>query len=643
MQDVSCHIDVASDTDNADLPCRKATYRAPAAPIILPSTSKACSRQAALIYFPGALVDAAHYVPLSHAIQSQLETAGISLHVALTPSAQSPALKSTQDCISASLSGVEAALEALKETCGFDGPAAQLIFGGHSMGATLALHAAFSDPASSTQPPLATPRCRCILSHASYTPPPYRTLKCIQAAPIADILGDRDGVIRLSSIAPVQDEIDAIVPEPSGRARVAPVAILPGVNHASFANSQTTAYAAPRDLPATVSAAAATAAIAKASAEFIGMTDPDAPAAAVHAAASFFEHSTQHARDNYFDVYRNALARDMAGDTCRGLQEVLLGLQPCMGLPLSPRNPEDTGFSSEQVAVLQPRAWNTEPPLDPDTPSNEYDWPFLSCKPKLFVEGGTEGAGEGAEAAPPRGRVQPWPQSSLALRGAPDGWLASIPCAPTKLRCKLKSGHAVGTALASGVGAYPGGPTYSDGPASEPPAPGAAAAGPPPASGGGGGMPEGMRERQRAEAERLDPFTAARMNEHVVRSVLSALPEAVRERYERSPRRLAFGPDVHTERPPEWAASELSFVDLLEGSADKGGWQPGAGEGRVVLQSRRAATAPGETRFSGMLYCTVISEAQAFDYIMYESQKRPGVEVDAQGVLVSHPAAAVDE
>ena len=59
----------------------------------------------------------------------------------------------------------------------------------------------------------------------------------------------------------------------------------------------------------------------------------------------------------------------------------------------------------------------------------------------------------------------------------------------------------------------------------------------------------------------------------------------------------------------------------------------------MVLQSPCVVGPPGDRA----VCCTVISEAQAFEYIMYESQKGPGVEVDGEGVLArsrAPPAAA---
>eukprot|EP00892_Ulva_mutabilis_P001153 jgi/Ulvmu1/11038/UM007_0219.1 len=624
-----------------------------AKPVTLPSSGASCSREAALIYFPGALIEPESYIPLLRAIQSRLEQAGVALHaVAQSPdiptASLGPGAEGQKELSSHML---ETALGTLRTSCGFEGTPDKLIFAGHSFGSYLATAAAFSDPSFADGvgglTPIKQPRCRALLSHGTCTPPDHVSFQNLQAVPVAEILGERDGLIRLCNVVRAQSDTDLCVPTPADRARIAPVAILPNVNHASFSNGSTNPYAAARDLPATAPLAATTAAIADASAQFIIATDPGANAAAARAAVSFFERSTRSAREDFFDVYREALARDTRGDTCREAQELVLGMKSCMGPPIAPPKAEDFGFSEERVTVAQPCTWKTVPPEDPDTPFFEHDAPFLVSKPKLFEEGGAaDGGAGGGEGGSVRElsvrRLQVWPQSSLALRAA--SAVPSTPGAPMKLRCKLKSGHAVAAALAAGIGISPGGPAGEVAGDS-----GSATAAPrQPATGSRKvwGKPRTMepdfRKALEEERERLDPFMAARINEHIVRSVLSRLPQHVQDMYACSPRRLAFGPDMHELMAPKWAALELSFVDLLSDKQELSGsaeWQPGPGEGRVVLRSPRSGSLIGDTRFNGMLYCTVISEAQAFEYIMYESQKGEGVEVDTEGVLVAKPAA----
>lgn len=45
----------------------------------------------------------------------------------------------------------------------------------------------------------------------------------------------------------------------------------------------------------------------------------------------------------------------------------------------------------------------------------------------------------------------------------------------------------------------------------------------------------------------------------------------------------------------------------------------------VQVQSPCAASSPGPGRFNGMFYCTLLSKAQAFEYILYGSQRGAGI------------------
>ena len=566
--------------------------------ILLPSTSGAGAREAALIYYPGALVDPKHYVNLCGVIQTKLQEAGVAMHVAIPPCPPfTAAMFTPEGQITAGTSMLHAALDALLTNCGFKGSPDQVFLAGHSHGGVLASAAAFAghDPDAAAAPP-----CRSIAMHGAYITPSFNTRHALTAVPVAEILGRRDGLIRLNNIAMHHVALEENIPDAVDRARIAPVAILPGASHTSFSDGASTVYVAPKDLPPTQAVAAATDDIAAATARFILATYPYADKGAAASAAAALAESTQHADRAYFDVYRDALARDKTGATCRTLQQLLLGLVPFMELPGSACCPEGEGFGDGAVTVKQPHALTALPPAsgDGDEATEALGTAeFAECEAELLCREGTSGSEGGAAG------VEVVPVSCVSMRGPDTPPLTSQPWAPTGLRLKLRSRRCVAAALA--------------------------------AAGGGRGGQTTAHE----ETERLDPFTVARMNEHVVRSVLSTLPEEVRELYQRSPRRLAFGPDVCLATAEEWRAAELSFVDLLEVPGEGGGWQPGEEEGRVVLQSPCVVGPPGD----GAVCCTVISEAQAFEYIMYESQKGPGVEVDGEGVLARGrvpPAAA---
>jgi len=182
-----------------------------------------------------------------------------------------------------------------------------------------------------------------------------------------------------------------------------------------------------------------------------------------------------------------------------------------------------------------------------------------------------------------------------------------------------------------------------------------------------------------------DLYRCARMNAAVVAGVLRKLPHHTRELYHTSPLRLCFGEDIQMGSAAEAAAAELAFEPLAAdcgppipvqrggaadgasdaacdapaahacstagqaeveclgkkgtclGSAERLEGESAAGGGGMRVRSPVHVSRGGDAGEGGVLTCTVMSEAQAFEYILYGSQ-RGAEERVAEGCVLARAA-----
>jgi hypothetical protein len=260
--------------------------------------------------------------------------------------------------------------------------------------------------------------------------------------------------------------------------------------------------------------------------------------------------------------------------------------------------------------------------------------------------------GDGAQQA-----VDVWPQAALQER-EPFFGMMSCPAAPSKLRCKLKTRRAVALALQRGVGVSRGAADASGGTAAHSP--------------GGGGTcgttaqqhtapaqeivdPDAAQQHAAAHmapaqedmgpdaapqhaAARMDPRAVAKLNERTLQWVLQQLPAAVQRRYAASARRLEVAADeVVQGGAAEWAARELLFEGVPEASGKS--LCATVRLRAVRLTSPTCYTPPGPACSDGVFCCTPLTAAQAFEYIIYDSQRGAVVTAEALQSLVPPPRA----
>eukprot|EP00892_Ulva_mutabilis_P003985 jgi/Ulvmu1/1959/UM012_0120.1 len=335
--------------------------------------------------------------------------------------------------------------------------------------------------------------CAGVILHGSYIAPAY--LDTPNTAPIATILGDRDGLVHLSHIATHRrDAVDPVIPDPSSRAMRMPLVILPGVTHASFAAGATTFYVRPRDLAPTLPLTAATASIASATAGFILMTTCSHPptmpftahpstyvsapatchaanrAAAARKAADFFLERLMHDTAHYLDPFTSALQRDLDGVTCVTAQHAVLTTPaaPSHADAICTLTTPAGGTSSSRrtrISVREPEMMHEEhvpvrrlPP--PFRRQRRYD-SLANLAPSAYqADHNTSPAQDAVEkcqaiAEDATVSVVVRPCAALLLR-RPRGFRLSVPASPLRLSCKLFTANGVRLAVARSAAATPG-------------------------------------------------------------------------------------------------------------------------------------------------------------------------------------------
>lgn len=669
--------------------------------------------EAALIYFPGALIPAENYVSLARDLQAALRSAAVRLHVVIASGH-----RGIVDLLRAGFTPIRycrqqfsACIAALRDQASFTPTPQQLFIAGHSMGGMHATVTALncqlpveeavnvSDVDSSLEKSAA---CAGVVLHGSYATAAYLTAAA--SPPVATILGDRDGLVRLSHIATRRRQhLQSANANTSTEASRTPLVILPGVSHASFAAGAMTGFVRARDLAATIPPASAAASIAGATAAFlltvicdtatpqgeapvpatVAHPQPDhttstAPSqgppqtvaqkhrrVAAQSASAFFLHHLQHDTTLYLDPYTDALQRDLDGITCMDAQREVLSLSG--GLDSGSKH---CGSGAGAAAAVLPATLMHEQPRRLRAPPRLRRDAFASAAVGDSTGGAKHGTAPSGDAPSVR------PCASLTLR-RPPGFRISIPAAPTRLRCKLAVPRALRAAGEQRSGAH--GATarpavaaiYSHATAAGQPSivpePTAAAAS---CGGGGSGAATAHSELIPAahvtqapvadapaphEQRRLSAYTVANMNKRIVERVIRKLPQHIQELYRTAPRPLVFGHDVDVRSASQWLHAELLFHDLSCGPTCNGPASrevPGpafphdsSGDTAAAGCATRAARWANTERpccgsrpdvrgvmlqsprfvaeAERVLCCTLLSEAQAYEYVLYGSHRVP--------------------
>lgn len=119
----------------------------------------------------------------------------------------------------------------------------------------------------------------------------------------------------------------------------------------------------------------------------------------------------------------------------------------------------------------------------------------------------------------------------------------------------------------------------------------------------------------------------------VLLSVLEKLPEHVRASYACAPQRLVFGADIMASCMSDWLKSELVFEKRPSEEHSKAHNASIAAEKTAVLLRAVCFETPVDTSAEcsdpGTFCCTLLSETQAYEYILYESQREGSIQKSA--------------
>lgn len=98
------------------------------------------------------------------------------------------------------------------------------------------------------------------------------------------------------------------------------------------------------------------------------------------------------------------------------------------------------------------------------------------------------------------------------------------------------------------------------------------------------------------------------INSYIHQRALASLPEDMQLAYSTTGTRLEFGNDIETVTGFKWLLKDLEFTQQDNGT--------------ILVESPRLKTAPGNGRYSGKLYCTLLSMSRALEHIMLDSSPK---------------------
>lgn len=104
------------------------------------------------------------------------------------------------------------------------------------------------------------------------------------------------------------------------------------------------------------------------------------------------------------------------------------------------------------------------------------------------------------------------------------------------------------------------------------------------------------------------------INAHVFDNVLASLDAYIQGTYSRAEMGLEFGDDIETATGASWLSHELQVF--------------ARNASLMRIYSPRLKTAAGNGRYSGKLYCTLLSMSRAYEYILIDAFRKPSREKD---------------
>jgi len=99
--------------------------------------------------------------------------------------------------------------------------------------------------------------------------------------------------------------------------------------------------------------------------------------------------------------------------------------------------------------------------------------------------------------------------------------------------------------------------------------------------------------------------SCASMNAHIFHRALDSLPKDMQQTYLEEGRRLEFREDIETNGGVQWLSADLEWTLQDDGTA--------------FVRSPRLKTSVGNGRYSGKIYCVLLSMSRALEHIMLDS------------------------
>lgn len=103
--------------------------------------------------------------------------------------------------------------------------------------------------------------------------------------------------------------------------------------------------------------------------------------------------------------------------------------------------------------------------------------------------------------------------------------------------------------------------------------------------------------------------SCASINAYIFNEALTSLEADLQDRYSKAETGWEFGEDIETVTGPSWLSHELE-VSVQNANL-------------MLVQSPRLKTAVGDGRYSGKLYCALVSMSKAYEHILIDAFRKP--------------------
>ena len=103
--------------------------------------------------------------------------------------------------------------------------------------------------------------------------------------------------------------------------------------------------------------------------------------------------------------------------------------------------------------------------------------------------------------------------------------------------------------------------------------------------------------------------SCASINAYIFNEALTGLEADLQDRYSEAETGWEFGEDIETVTGPSWLSHELE-VSVQNANL-------------MLVQSPRLKTAVGDGRYSGKLYCALVSMSKAYEHILIDAFRKP--------------------